>query len=526
MPEPEPTPDPAGSRLARLCEANNRLNLAESTDELARLTVQTGHELLGLGRVGLWFSGGRSDGVCGSYGIDATGQLRDERGRTLDVTPTSPLGRALVDRQHIVVERDALLRDHHGRAVGRGDLAVAPLWDGRTVIGALVCDNLFSGAPIDDEKLQTLAMLASIAGHAHSRHVAHASLAESEQRLEMAIRGTALGVWDWNVATGEVVYSDEWARMLGYDVADLPRTFETWQRLVHPDDLRTTEKLLRDHVYGGRPTYEAETRMKTADGRWKWVLTKGLVVERDEAGRPLRAAGTHRDIDEQKRGALALAESERRARHHAERADVLLNELDHRVRNNLASLLSLLSMYSEGETDARRLADTIAGKLIVMKKVHELIVDRNAMPISLPQLLGDVSKLFDLPRGEILMHGDECRSVHILPHQAGPVAMVLHELLLNSSKHGAIATGGELDIDCQVLESDGSTQGVALCWHEAGRVGRPPAGSSGRGLALVEGLARFDLRGDAAFTQTSDGFAAHLVFNLDLPDVVDAAANI
>lgn len=641
------------SSFRTLLEAIGALNRAESTDELARRAVEIARDELGFSRVGLWFKDGGGDRVTGSYRVDEQGGLRDERQRKLDVSPDSPMGRLLSGKLRSHVERDVPLRDDNGKPVGRGDHALASMWDGHDVIGVLVCDDLLNPRPFDDERLEVLTMFATHVGHAQSRLAAIARLRESEQRLEHAIHGTALGVWDWDMQTDQVVYSDEWARMLGYQAEDLEPGFETWRKLVHPDDLEPAVAALMAHLDGRVETYEEEIRMRTASGEWKWILTKGLVVERNEqTGEPTRAVGTHRDIDQlkrttealreseqrlemalrgggmgvwdldvtsgigrvdetwlgmlgmtadeldprfvnwnqlvhpddergvveawlamldgtrpnydvelrmrtsggawrwvhscgavfgragdgsplrvigiqhdidtAKRATLGLKESEKRARASAERQGHLLNELDHRVRNNLSSLLSLVSLYSDGERDVDRFAESIAGKLMAMKKVHELIVDGRAMPIELPEMFAELGELFDLSKRKNVHCCENGARVSVPAHQAGPVAVVLHEMLLNSSKHGALAVDGSLDLNLTKLRETDTTLRVRIDWREVGRTDRRPAESSGRGLTLIEGLTRFDLRGSAAFEHTPEGFNASLEFEFDKPAAGEA----
>ncbi len=140
------------------------------------------------------------------------------------------------------------------------------------------------------------------------RRRAQDALAESEERLRLALRGSELGTWDWNVQTGEVIFNERWAQMLGYCLEELEPSLKTWEDLVHPDDMPQVQKILDDHLAGKTETYETEHRLRTKEGKWKWVLDRGKVVKRDAVGKPVRATGTHLDITERK-----AAEAERAA---------------------------------------------------------------------------------------------------------------------------------------------------------------------------------------------------------------------
>jgi len=133
----------------------------------------------------------------------------------------------------------------------------------------------------------------------------------SEQRLQLAIEGSALGLWDWNVATGETYFDAQWKKILGYEVEEVENNYQAWERLIHPEDLPKVLAALKAYIEGRTPTYEIEFRMLSKEGIWKWILAGGKVVERDREGSPLRMSGTHKDISDRKaaeEAALQLAQ--------------------------------------------------------------------------------------------------------------------------------------------------------------------------------------------------------------------------
>ncbi|MFW6305302.1 MAG: PAS domain S-box protein, partial [Candidatus Saliniplasma sp.] len=136
---------------------------------------------------------------------------------------------------------------------------------------------------------------------------------EAEERLELALEGTKAGIWDWNIQTGDLVVDERYAGIVGYKLEELePVSFETWEELAHPEDLKRSNELLEKHFAGETDIYEFEGRMKHKDGHWVWVLDRGKVMEWDEDGDPVRMTGTHIDISEKKEYEEALRESERR----------------------------------------------------------------------------------------------------------------------------------------------------------------------------------------------------------------------
>ena len=122
---------------------------------------------------------------------------------------------------------------------------------------------------------------------------------QEQERLEFVIDGSNLGTWSWNVQTNETVFNETWAALIGYSLEELtPYNYETWERLVHPDDLPQAVEFLSRCVKGEIPDYECEFRMKHKDGHWVWILDRGRVMTHDAEGKPLSMFGTHTDITE------------------------------------------------------------------------------------------------------------------------------------------------------------------------------------------------------------------------------------
>lgn len=135
----------------------------------------------------------------------------------------------------------------------------------------------------------------------------HESLIQlQQQRLQMALTGGQLGMWDWNTSTNQVYFDEGWAKILGEDPSHLPPQVETWSSRVHPDDLASAQEALQKHFERQSEGYEARFRMRHVDGTWRWILARGRVVSRNQAGEPMRVVGTHMDITDQVVSALKL----------------------------------------------------------------------------------------------------------------------------------------------------------------------------------------------------------------------------
>lgn len=137
--------------------------------------------------------------------------------------------------------------------------------------------------------------------------VTPAALIRGEERLRDVIEGAQVGTWTWDFDTVTQLVNDVWARMLGYDLAELsPVTYETWSRIIHPDDRAGVEGMIDQCLTGAANGYEAEYRMQHRDGHWMWVLDRGRVVRRKPDGSPKIMAGIQIEISEQKSREAAL----------------------------------------------------------------------------------------------------------------------------------------------------------------------------------------------------------------------------
>ncbi len=131
-----------------------------------------------------------------------------------------------------------------------------------------------------------------------------AALVTAENRWRTALEGSGLGVWDWYRPTDTVYYSRVWKAIRGFEEEDVANRRAGWEDGIHPDDLAAMLEAIHEHIEGRRPFYEHEHRVRCKDGSFKWVFDRGMVVERDEGGTPLRMIGTNTDIDMLKQASL------------------------------------------------------------------------------------------------------------------------------------------------------------------------------------------------------------------------------
>lgn len=139
------------------------------------------------------------------------------------------------------------------------------------------------------------------------------ALQQERANVEDVIKGANLGTWRWNVQTGEAIFNERWAGILGYRLDELaPVSINTWLTLCHPDDLKMSGELLERHFLGELEHYECHCRMLHKSGEWVQVYARGRVNSFTPDGKPLWMSGTHSDINELYRSRMQLQESEAR----------------------------------------------------------------------------------------------------------------------------------------------------------------------------------------------------------------------
>jgi PAS domain S-box-containing protein len=195
-------------------------------------------------------------------------------------------------------------------------------------------------------------------------------LQEYRRRLEGAMFAADLAWWEMDIETGEVLFHEKKADLLGYSVADFD-TYEDFVALVHPEDTERVMQAMRDHLDGDAPMYDTEYRIQTAAGEYKWFHDMGGVTTTDQDGRPVKVTGIVIDVTEKKR-------DEERIRRQKEELAVLNRLIRHDIHNYLAIISGWTDLLVEDVSEdlrptAERVARTTAHAIDLTDEVSELI---------------------------------------------------------------------------------------------------------------------------------------------------------
>lgn len=309
-------------------------------------------------------------------------------------------------------------------------------------------------------------------------------LVKVAQRLDAAIEGSRAGLWDWNVQTGEVWFNERWAEIIGYQLADLqPLSIDTWQAACVQEDLEASDRLLRDHFAGITPYYHAELRMRHRDGHVIWVADRGRVISRDQNGNPLRMVGTHTEITEQKQTEARLTRAV------AER-DALLREMNHRVKNNLHTVRSMISLKRRQLGDGADLSD-LDGQIAAVATVHEQLsrAEQAGTEVPLHEYLENLAHyvLTASDSGQKYRLSTALEPIVVDHGDATTVGLIVGEALTNAAKHGiGPAGGGEVLLSLSLLDEKLE---IRVQNTTAPPRSRPSEGPGGIGLGLMAMLA-------------------------------------
>jgi len=121
-----------------------------------------------------------------------------------------------------------------------------------------------------------------------------------KNRLELAVKGAHIGIWDWDIKLGEVYHNEKWVNILGYKFTERVK-YKELINIIYKDDIKKFKRNIDKLIQGDIEIFEMEYRIKTVEGEWKWVRNIGSITTRDAKSQPLRAVGIYIDIDQQKK---------------------------------------------------------------------------------------------------------------------------------------------------------------------------------------------------------------------------------
>jgi PAS domain S-box-containing protein len=311
-------------------------------------------------------------------------------------------------------------------------------------------------------------------------------LVESERRRSMALAAGQMGAWDWDLEKGEFHWDDEHCRIVGVDPMTFRVNADTVRPLMHPDDWTKLEGLLRE-TQSGRQSFQLEARFIRPDGEARWCVVTAA-ASFDGAGKLVRMSGVTSDITERKRA--------------EERHALLAREVDHRAKNALSVVQSIVRLTRASSMDAYMKA--IEGRIATLSHAHTLLSESRWQGASLRSLVEDELAPYGVERpSRVNLAGG---NIKLEPAAAQSFALVLHELATNSAKYGALSSDtGTLDVSWERR-----ADAVHLDWLENGGPAVVAPTKNGFGMQVIRASVESQLRGTLSLNWRKEGLHCRL----------------
>jgi two-component sensor histidine kinase len=324
-------------------------------------------------------------------------------------------------------------------------------------------------------------------------------LARRQKSFDLAMVASKMGTWRYTMADNICLYDENAQRLYGLAEERFLHDENGVKEKFHPDDMELMwSRVTRALAHDGDGLYDVEYRVKQPDGSWRWLSAWGYVEFEGEGKdrKPVAITGASRDIS----GLVKADEAQK----------VLINELNHRVKNMLATVQSI-AMQTQRSTPAA-FVENFEARLMALSRAHDLLTRRQWTGVCLHELLEQAFAPFG---------GETNTPVHM----AGPdlmlsartglaMGMVMHELATNAAKYGGLSTpGGHVDVTWS-LDGEGDGARLSLQWRESGGPPITKPNRRGFGSRLIEHSIGNDLSGEIELSYLPSGFQCRLAFPL------------
>jgi PAS domain S-box-containing protein len=318
--------------------------------------------------------------------------------------------------------------------------------------------------------------------HEHDMRLA---LERQQRNFELAMIASRMGTWRYTLADNVCIYDENAQRLYGLTEARFLHDKEGVEAKFHPDDMELMwARVAQALDPKGEGRYDVEYRVRQIDGSWRWLSAWGL-VEFEGTGadrKPVAITGASRDLSERKQA--------------EERQRLLANELNHRVKNSLATVQSIINQTLRGAEDIEVARASVNARIVALAGAHDLLTDRGWAGADLADIVS--SAITPFVTDQIAVDGP---SLDLSPTQALALSLALHELATNAAKYGALSRP-----DGRVELSWKSQNGrLHLSWRESGGPAVVPPTRRGFGSRLIENALSRDLDGQSRVEFAPEG---------------------
>jgi PAS domain S-box-containing protein len=349
-----------------------------------------------------------------------------------------------------------------------------------------------------------------------ARKQTEAALQKSEERFQYVARATRDIIWDIDLVADRVWWSDAMLRQLGYAPEDIGRDTAWCFAHIHPEERERVVSGMREAAAGTGDSWLDEFRYQRADGSYAYIADKGFLI-RDPEGMAVRMIGAMQDITERKHAEEALRASESQAK-------LLLAELQHRVRNTLSVIRSIVRRTVQTSKSVEDYAMHLDGRINAFARVQTAVARDPAAGLDLTQLVAD--ELLTC----VAQEGEQVRivgpSVRLQPKAAETFGLAIHELATNAVKHGALSVPhGDIRISWRVQNGEETPQ-LVFEWKESG-LNKVAAKRRRRGFGtdLLERTLTYELKAKTMQAFEPDGLRCTIELPLTERILIDTSAS-
>jgi PAS domain S-box-containing protein len=321
------------------------------------------------------------------------------------------------------------------------------------------------------------------------------AMVNQRDKLIAIIDAGGVGYWELALPGQDLWLSGRARKYLGLDRGEPFGARDLAKKLKPEDMVRRTETLER--ALRGDGDYAAEYQIRDSG---RWLQVRGRLI-RSRSGKPVKLAGVITDVTDRHQAFAALATSEHRQR-------LLINELNHRVKNTLATIQSIAALTARRSSSVEHFMRLFQARLIALSDTHNLLTANGWERARLRDLV--LQEFRPYAEDQLRMQGPD---VTLESEQALSMGLILHELVTNAAKYGALsnpdAAGGRVDVTWGEVDDDGL---IALDWVESGGPAVTAPTQSGFGSRLIDTSVRGTLRGTATIDYAQDGLHCRLKF--------------
>jgi PAS domain S-box-containing protein len=313
----------------------------------------------------------------------------------------------------------------------------------------------------------------------------NARLVQSEQRRSLALATGQMGSWEWDPVNGDFVWDDGQYRIFGVDPASFDLTIDNIKALIHPEDWKHLQNAIKPAAQN-TPSFQTEFRVCRPNGQLRWCIGTA-VASVDATDHIVRISGVTVDITDRKDA--------------EERQALLAREVDHRARNALALVQSIVRL-TRSDTIKSYIA-AVDGRIGALSRAHTLLAQSRWQGADLARLVDEELAPYRMGETEITASGPD---VSLEPRTAQTLALALHELSTNAAKYGALSVMS----GCVQLTWELRPENLVLRWTESGGPSVQPPASQGFGIRVISASIERQLDGEVTFEWLPEGLRCSL----------------